>query len=126
MKIEDIVCNFEHAEKIRKLGVKVKGVFAYGDNPSTLGQSNTWPFDYDIPYTFTVAELGEMLPASLECGCLGSLLEFCKEDDGSFIYCYDENTDVSFKGQKEANARAKLLIWLIENKHVDVEELNNV
>ena len=26
--------------------------------------------------------------------------------------------------KKEANARAKLLIWLIENNHVNVEELN--
>jgi len=73
---------------------------------------------------FTVAELGEMLP-EIFVNEFDRLLGWDtgkhKMDDGRVVWYfgYDATTPVH-ESDTEANARAKALIWLIENKHIEV------
>ena len=71
--------------------------------------------------TYTVAELGEMLPVRIGESNYGSF----KAGKAKVMYSCRYNDLVNFMELKEANARAKLLIWLIENNHVNVEDLND-
>lgn len=123
MKLEDQVTNLELSKKLKKLGVKQESMFYWSKPISDNGQPNGGYFvnwkespdfcdddshDHKLVSAFTVAELGEMLP--------------------EFIYSHRENAgwyceirsevnrkqDIGFF-DTEANARAKLLIYLIEN-----------
>lgn len=77
---------------------------------------------YEVHDTaFTVAELGKMLP--WEIG--GKLLSHSKCNDGSWITFYADNTigmiiaeyRIDDQGaHTEADARAKMLVYLLENK----------
>ncbi|MDR3473439.1 MAG: hypothetical protein P4M09_17410 [Devosia sp.] len=67
---------------------------------------------------YTVAELGEMLPLSCESG----------KNDACDWYCATIANNLGWKEETftentEADARAKMLIYLIENKLVDVSAL---
>lgn len=124
MKLEDqLVCQ-ELSEKISKLGVKADSLWWWAKTSREedyLTDSDHLSL-YDEPYypAYTVAELGEMLPYII------------RTDKHDYILgCYKRKTDylVSFGLLKEiladteANARAKMLIWLIENNHIKVESL---
>lgn len=126
MNTEDIVCDFKYAEKLKEMGVKRKGIFAFNRDRilfdyKMLSYNNIYP-------TYTVAELGEMLPHIIDIGTdiqpwFGAELDvdiwrYGYSCDGDDFICVQEDL-------KEANARVKLLIWLIENDHVNVENLNN-
>jgi hypothetical protein len=147
VKLEDIVCDFEYAEKLKELGVDRKGLFCYSEVVKPTGicgfvlalesmkfkLRNTSTIPPNEVVVYTVAELGEMLPTKITHHQHGELfLEFEKLSYENYNDGYTCNyTDVvSGKnrvytdGEKEANARAKLLIWLIENNHVNVEDLN--
>ena len=124
MNLGDIVCDFEYAEKLSELGLNRESVFFYWGNKIKL----CGMFDYNkynpSLRTYTVAELGEMLPKSIgyvrDCEMF---LSFYKNGD-EYEYDYNCRSSSLCSDKKEANSRAKLLIWLIENKHVKVEELN--
>jgi len=66
----------------------------------------------------TVRELGERLPSSIKwdhtllCGKMLSGTYFCGVYKKGITF-----TEVS--ADKEANARAKMLIWLVENKYIE-------
>ena len=125
MKIEDQVCSLENAKKLAELGVVRESLFFWELNKAnkyfpgrvTFGDpsvDNSW----SIPYpAYTVAELGRMLPRAytMQNPYLPKLW-ICKS-------CFDwdwhtENED------NEADARAKMLIYLLEKGHIDVKELN--
>jgi hypothetical protein len=144
MKIEDQVCTLEQAKKLKELGVVQESFFCW------IGDDNPDP-KYNTPYklygtshargevgaswyehriaAFTVAELGLMLP---------SFFGSYKIDAGNFItgknWC--EYLCQNFYGKTnsekygrdvsltEANARAAMLINLIEMQGIRVEEIN--
>lgn len=141
MKLEDQVTSLELSKKLKEFGVKQDSLFYW------LNILNGWAiYSYSdaIEYksinpisAFTVAELGEMLPigwASVKRG--NGILKNNKkipsyeifkseiesmEKDGSI----GDNVNISFEScwvieAKEADARAKELIYLIENKLVEV------
>ena len=138
MPLEQQVCSLELAKKLKKLGVKQESLFWYTHAPKnrqdgewihvlTYGRNNMR--DETIP-AFTVAELGEMLPMEI------------KNRNGKYDECYFETSRIVFKkwtvayykkstarafqmGDTEANARAKTLIYLIENGLLKVEDINN-
>ena len=130
MKIEDIVCDFEYAEKLRKLGLYKRSIFWY-DSKGVLELDDNVPVEYAedfVYYTYTDAELGEMLPYRLIAN-YSHYDRICVNDGSVFICTYEQTDDHdecigAQTEKKEANARAKLLIWLIENNHVNVGELN--
>ena len=120
MKLEDIVCDLEYAEKLSDLGVDVDCLFAYCNDKRSITFEHK---SHGVIKTYTVAELGEMLPWN---GFDYEIICFDKFDDTHQAewVCGDRGQKrVQFHDPKEANARAKLLIWLIENNHVKVEEL---
>jgi len=111
MELENQVCSLELAKKLKKLGIKQKSLWWWRDFPNSpeltedmLGIPN------EIEYSaFTVAELGKMLKGTGCWSLVGETLCTCNYTDGQRI----ENELVA---NTEANARAKMLIWLIENK----------
>lgn len=146
MKLEDIVCDFEYAEKLKELGLdrgfENDSLFGFF---KTAGVESEWIIlqDYTELPTYTVAELGEMLPENIFLKdkdgqpWFHPTLQFNKtyEDKYSYYYNLVGSDDFEFEtlplfresvseDDKEANSRAKLLIWLIENNHLNVEDLN--
>ena len=124
MKLEQQVCSLESAKRLKELGVRQESIFVW---EIVGGNANLIPEHYASPHNileikrysaFTVAELGEMLPHEMSIPH--------KAHDGFWQYdeaiyslkgdsyspCFVENT--------EAAARAKMLIYLLENKLMEV------
>lgn len=132
MKIEDIVCDFEYAEKLKEIGLKINTLFSFHKEHKSVTFTSMFDchgFSSEHLNTYTVAELGEMLPKEVHLKGSRFHLFSKKRQSGRFdiAYYYDgiclapKVTDRLDK--KEANARAKLLIYLIENKYLTTENL---
>lgn len=119
MKLEDQVCSLELSKKLKELGVKQDSIFHW-----VISEDGEWQLYDPTEYkgweehlepneeisAFTVAELGKMLPVtSWSCSTLVSGKSFCFYLDPA-LNRFIEDT--------EADARAKMLIYLIENKLV--------
>ena len=131
MKLEDQVCSVELAKRFKELGVK-QGSYFHWISPEFSEGFHLYHFDewedaarqkYETYSAFTVAELGEMLPTSI---CNGIFKPICvKNSRGLWWFSYSDESGkhkkYSVKEQKEADARAKCLLYLIENKLWTVE-----
>lgn len=123
MRLEDQVCSLELAKCLKELGVKQESAFYWkqfeigGEFDWTLTDKNSlnaWNNQYGTISAFTVAELGEMLPEGFRSGKLsGKFLCMVSNDKG-----YLESTVrlKEFDIKTEADARAKMLIHLLETK----------
>ena len=122
MKLEDQVCSFELAKQLKEFGVKQDSYFVYTMSENT--NISIIPHDeLDGMYAFkwaafTVAELGEMLP-------LGRLAASSKDESGWYMWYVQvvaplEKWREMYPCKNEADARAKMLIYLIENKLIEV------
>lgn len=126
MKLEDQVCSLELAKKLKELGVKQDSLFWWAGellvfktqtgfyNQVGAGM-NLHPLIDKTISAYTVAELGEMLPPKIE----DSFIQTSRCSDKSGFNCvagYINNEAVSFNRKTEADARAKMLIYLLENK----------
>ena len=124
MKLEQQVTNLELSKKLKELGVKQDSLFYWigdeedkmflGDIDKTLKVIGT-PFDgleqedYEIIYSaYTVAELGEMLKVAFEK--LSG--QYINNPRGELKRLWQRVTGF----ENEADNRAKLIIYLIENK----------
>lgn len=126
MTLEQQVTSLELSKKLRELGVKQESLY-YIDNSGGIAH-NPPPRPLQAYSAFTVAELGEMLPWKLTKGAWYYELEFTKdgtqkpfrvyyhtpsgEDDHEYRLFPDEDCE----SETEADARAKMLIYLLENK----------
>ena len=126
--LEKQVTSLELSKRLKELGVKQDSYWKWENySKNAYGYVKEWqltdssclddeinviglrdPKDYEIYAAFTVAELGEMLPGGYHSS---------RMDD--VWYCEDVYVT---KAETEANARAKMLIWLIENKLVEVNK----
>jgi hypothetical protein len=120
VKLEDQVCSLELAKRLKDLGVKQESLHEW-----TFDQ-HIWELDGPRPSdifpeafcsAFTVAELGEMLPILVR----GKVVKFHKLGaDPTWIveYLPVTNDDEKYHTEalSEADARAKMLIYLLENK----------
>jgi len=133
---EKQVCAREYSEKLKKLGVKQESLWCWYDirfstettahklNETRLGSHEHLPCTNDfvdfIAYSaFTVAELGEILPNYID----GDELKCSKDTDNNWWvqYMREDGSDiVAVKANTEANARAKMVIYLLENKLVKI------
>ncbi len=117
MRLEDQVVSLELAKKLKELGVKQGSLFKWDD----LG--HRWSLEYDIRgyigrySAFTVAELGEMLPNVY----YSSKVYSSDRKDMNYECAGHESGDI-FTADTEANARAKMLIYLTENKLMEVSD----
>lgn len=136
MKLEQQVCSLELAKKLKELGVKQESVFWWrNDYPNNPGKyPDTWYIipDSEYPYTgphraveyerglhllpaFTVAEFGEMLPDMF----YGSSHD--EQHIRKYVTAFDGHSESE---ASEADARAKMLIYLIENKLIPPEPMS--
>jgi len=123
MKKEKQVVSLELAKRLKKLGVKQNSQWYWEIRIFQLApdwMKNTpdaqlmecdyekkedWKhYKFEYYSTFTVAELGEILPYYVHS---------YKEDARSGRWCCDEGDKQCFS-DTEANARAKMLIYLVE------------
>jgi hypothetical protein len=119
MKIEKQVCSLEVAKKLHELGLEQKSLFYWLNGDIVQGYGICAKIS-KVYSAFTVAELGEMLPASI--------LEFYHFETSKYIaqdyffrysggyYNLEGYTKIEFIDKNEANLRAKILIYLLENK----------
>lgn len=120
MKIESQVCSLESTKRLDELGVRQDSLFWYMEilSPERHWEILKWPHPSlnkkeDYP-AYTVAELGEMLPDRVSSGFLiinkrKEFWDICyRELSGKFV------TEKVFTDLSEAEARAKMLIYLIE------------
>ena len=123
MELKNQVTNLELSKKLKELGVKQESVWSWvvGDSKAPyLDDTKTALITIEIDKednrikpklysAFTVAELGEMLK--------GHELETIWEGKKwqAFQTCKSE----MFIDKTEANARAKMLIYLLENKLIE-------
>lgn len=129
MKLQDQVTNLEISKRLKELGVKQESLFLWYKHtsfPDTAPKVVLWDDRIDKPSkiviasAFTVAELGEMLKEYKKdglyaginsCSILG---DWEKNNHGGssrdYIYLDDKYKTT------EADARGKMLIYLLENK----------
>lgn len=139
MKLENQVCSLELAKQLKELGVKQDSLFYWVSEGTWdkrkdiikpfLSQSTKFIYgsapdlseaEYPICYSaFTVAELGEMLPVSVPKSYLNYWLGITRQPIGNkWEVSYSDNDEdiVFFEEDSEADARAEMLIYLLENK----------
>jgi hypothetical protein len=120
MKLQQQVCTLESAKRLKELGVKQESYF-YWQVPNSGNLENkedgveivhypTGKF-WDYYSAFTVAELGELLPSP---GVLG-WLEIFKKEDGNWMVRYSDTGYRIEEDLNEAEVRAQMLIYLLEN-----------
>lgn len=127
MKWEEQVVSLELAKRMKELGFNGKSIFYWshkweGSSDEDAGK-DILTFGYDeyntlpICKAYNVAELGLFLPHGTR---------FCKGEKGWTINEPTEKDKQTFgfrAGKTEANARAKMLIYLAENKLIDPANL---
>lgn len=125
MDLEKQVVSLELAKKLSELGVKQESQFYWyeGYNGWLLhyvSYKQKLFIEYNSPYysAFTSAELGEMLPSEVE----GCKIKTQKNDEEYLVYIDYLSAVIIFFSHNEADARAKMLIYLIENNLMPMEK----
>lgn len=119
------VCSLELAKRLKELGVEQESDFWWALNPRTLRyalkDSDEHPVLKDIHHVNGVAMEG--FYSAFHVGELGEILP---DDMTTFHYhgqhfCEQMHKSIKGKSDTEANCRAKMLIYLIENKLIQVQ-----
>lgn len=126
MKLEQQVVSLELAKQLKELGVKQDSLFYWSKQVDQIhwGLEHAKYFAVDKRQdvsAFTVAELGEMLPQNIQIdGMYFTWVSWLSM--GGWVVQYEgvEKDDVyDINAQlHEADARAKMLIWLIEEGYI--------
>lgn len=140
MTLEQQVTSLELSKRLKELGVKQESYFVWanyiGQPPNFESSWTLYPSDSEDwgnqearehIAAFTVAELGEMLPGELdggvwywhECSPRGSVknwLEWFEDEDGDKKQLDGQSHEWLISAHTEADARAKMLVYLLENK----------
>lgn len=144
MKLEQQVCSLDLAKRLKESGVKQESMFLWAldvvDGWRLVLREVEEPDDKGVNNfaAFTVAELGEMLPKTVQRpssggdgdlfyleysdgGCtLRYVREFWKHGEGQEEYLRKGQKDAFASDNTEADARAKMLVYLLENKLIEV------
>lgn len=133
MKLEDQVVSLELAKKLKELGFKQDSLFdwqrSWHDKPYKLNPGGTWEtLDKDGRISaYTVAELGEMFKPGYGSFKNKEISKFSYKKSGTEVreqfefVCFAPYTlgtpfkQPTMSDDKEADARAKMLIYLKEN-----------
>lgn len=147
MKLEQQVCSLELAKKLKELGVKQDSLFywindhifyktglgAYRDDGACVGD-RSFACASKVS-SFTVAELGEMLPH--EVHFFTGIKNPRRRKNSQHLHCFfgsmgpmvnytggGARENYTQRGATEADARAKMLIYLLENNLIKLHETN--
>jgi len=125
MKLEQQVSSLQLSKKLKELGVEQDSLFWWieGTNGdfSLEAESNFMGQPKNPVSAFTVAELGEMLPSVVIKDGTEYNIAFVKHRTGKPFYVTLIKAPVSkdslndIEADTEADARAKMLIYLIKN-----------
>lgn len=130
MKLEQQVCSLELSQKLKELGVIQQSVW-YWIPEMSPDASDGFNLTLRLPYkvspktsfsAFTVAELGEMLPKVIEDSTEPYHLRMWGGSTGKVVFysvsyeSWSGRQKCCQSGDTEADARAKMLIYLLENK----------
>ena len=137
MKPDQQVCSLEPAKRLKELGIKQDSYFAWVEDQDTIGAGGELGGTGEFYLTqkqsfqegfsaFTVAELGEMLPRRIKGKASDYTLAIKHNAVGGWLVFYEEHDgDTTMErrfADTEADARAKMLIYLLENKLISPEE----
>ncbi len=130
MKLENQVCSLEQAKELNELGIKRESLFVWKCNSKQDAvidiQMKHWISRYagfvknHFFSAFTVAELGVMLPNKYLSGKIDNNIYNCWQFD-DFMQIRTYNT---YQSETESEARASMLIHLLENKIITADEVN--
>ena len=128
-------CDLEYAKKLKELGVKQDSLWYWAvrenGKATLIPKEDVARFEGlaqngKVYSAFTVAELGEILPADEE---YRPAYYTKRHSDGTWwVYSYDcdeggcEEVGRGIYADTEANARAKMLIYLLEYKLIEVKK----
>lgn len=123
MTLDNQLTNKELSQKMKELGFPQDSLFYWSKNGGHQWRiENSYYFKVDKRAdisAYTVAELGEMLPMEIEDGKGKLNFKISNKEDGwSIRYVLAERegkTIFKFIEKTEADARAKMLIYLKEN-----------
>ena len=119
MKLESQVCSLELSKKLKELEVPHKSLWVWEFADGVPSNLNAAAASGSNVYAYSVAELGEMLPTNI------SLMDWLQIQKGAAGFTVDyghQEMDGSYCAAKEissaseADARAAMLIYLLENK----------
>jgi hypothetical protein len=134
MKIEDQVLSYELSEKLKDIGIKQESLFYWYKNPydgwiiinkDELSDMFT-PGCVGINSAFTVSELFEMLLFSIEEGYRKIIIKKIKtgiyhSNPEKMLYFIEYRyVDHVTEDENLSDALAKMLIYLIENKLMEI------
>lgn len=128
MELQQQVTSLELSKKLKVLGVKQDGYYVYSkimDFVEILQRSTgIAEFGEVIASAFTVAELGELLPQNFDDdGKNWTWSSYLSINGWNVSYeTMDEEGLYEVSALKEADARAKMLIYLLENMLIDPKE----
>lgn len=144
MKLGQQVTNLELSEKLKELGYPQEGLFWWIDVSGYFEQQyavmhldesafgNKHITENIVCVAPTVAELGEWLPFKIEMGkdtgylCIDKLRSSFSSTVWKVAYVSPDTfqtlRECAISEETEANARAKMLIWLVENNHLEFKE----
>lgn len=146
MKSEPQVCSLDLSKKLKELDVKQDSYFWWANAYNCYGTANYIPHHdtfFVYPYeelpedayfkeyggekyaAFTVAELGELLPDAVVIdGKKHFISAYLKDHLGHYMIemrCINQGADVIYSCETEADSRARMLIYLIENKLIETK-----
>ena len=108
LKLESQVCSLELAKKLKELGVPQESLWRWVIDPKSSKYYLTRSQSFQNGYSaFTVAELGQILKYNYKY-----FMEPVIEGDMDFDIVHEFHCNLQI--ETEANARAKMLIHLIE------------
>ncbi len=125
MKLEKQVVSLKLSKRLKELGVRAKCLFFYNaaNNLQFVADNDGMEIIHsEYTSAFTVAELGEMLPPSVVVDGKTVCIRHCKQSASKQYGLYGVNLESTLipiemlVAPTEANARAKMLIYLLENK----------
>lgn len=125
MKLSDQVCTIDQAKRLKELGIE-GSLFNWVSDPGNRtfphpflleGSRHSWPPDKSYP-AFTVAELGVMLPTA------HNTMRYTKYPGSGWIGFDRSGHELPGRFNTEAQARAAMLIHLLENNLITPAEAN--
>ena len=137
MKIEDIFCSEEQSVRLKELGIVQESLFYYTDSKWGIMPKKSIDFSGNPRSAFTIGELGFLLPKKIRKDRMDFTYRVNLNKSGNWEYKYRTRCNrqkgiyksiplILVTNKSEAQARADILIFLLENGHITAEFCNNI